>query len=226
MPIELRIPFTGGPIPAVAGLLDNPTGRATPILFAHGAGVDMTSDFMRDVAACLAELGHPVLRFRYPYMERMANGETRRPPDRMPVLEPCHLAAAMTLMERTDGRSPIFCGKSMGGRVGSHLARAGVRCRGLAFFGYPLHPAGKPHKLRDGHFGELDLPALFLQGTRDKLAELDLLDKSLEMYAGEATLQIIEGANHGFQVLKAQNQTDIEVRSDLASRVHTWSETL
>lgn len=226
MSINLRIPFDGGPIPSVAGLFDNPSGSATPVLFAHGAGVDMTSDFMRDVAAALAELGHPVLRFRYPYMERMANGEGRRPPDRMPVLEPCHLAAAMALMERTEGRSPIFLGKSMGGRVGSHLAAAGVRCRGLAFLGYPLHPAGKPERLRDEHFEQLDLPALFLQGTRDKLADLELLRRSLEKYAGEATLEIIETANHGFQVLREENKTDLEVRTDLASRIHAWSETL
>jgi predicted alpha/beta-hydrolase family hydrolase len=226
MPIEFRIPLQSGPLPSVGALLDNPSGTAAAVLLAHGAGVDMTSDFMADVATALAALDHPVLRFRYPYMERMATGESRRPPDRMPTLEACHLAAAMALAERTDQARPIFCGKSMGGRVGSHLVQAGVPCRGLAFLGYPLHPAGKRLKLRDDHFELLDVPALFLQGTRDKLAELDLLEHSLEKYAGEATLQIIDGANHGFQVLMAQKKTPLEVRSNLAVRIHAWSETL
>lgn len=226
MPIEFRIPFQGGPVPAVGALFDNPTGAAAPILFAHGAGVDMDSDFMADVAMCLAGLGHPVLRFRYPYMELISSGNNRRPPDPMPVLEACHLAAAMALAERTERRPPIFAGKSMGGRVGSHLVPAGIPCRGLAFFGYPLHPEGKPKKLRDDHFDQLDLPALFLQGTRDKLAELDMLEASLQKYAGDATLEIIEGANHGFQVLHAQKKTPLEVRTDLAQRLHTWSKTL
>lgn len=226
MSIEFHIPLQSGPTAAVAALFDNPTGAAAPVLLAHGAGVDMTSDFMRDVALALAERGHPVLRFRYPYMEVMASSGGRRPPDRMPALEACHLAAALALGERVEGRSAIFAGKSMGGRVGSHLARAGIPCRALAFFGYPLHPADKPSKLRDEHFVDLDMPALFLQGTRDKLADLTVLRRSLESYAGEATLQIIEGANHSFQVPMAQKRKPLEVRTDLAERLHVWSETL
>lgn len=223
MTLELRIPLPDGPIPTVGALLDNPDGTEAPVLLAHGAGLDMGHEFMADVARALAERGFPVLRFRYPYMERMAQGESRRPPDRMPALEACHRAAARVLSERFPERPLLFVGKSMGGRVGSHLAAAGVPCRGLAFLGYPLHPPGKPEKLRDEHFPHLSVPALFLQGTRDALAELDLVRASLKKYAGTATLEIVEGANHAFEVLAAQRRSLQEVRVDLAARLHAWN---
>lgn len=226
MAIEFRIPLQAAPVPAVGALLDNPDGTAVPVLFAHGSGVDMTHEFMADIAAALAALGHPVLRFRYPYMERISQGHGRRPPDKFPVLEAAHLAASIALADRTARQKPIFLGKSMGCRVGANLALRGVPCRGLAFLGYPLHPAGKPDKLREETFPDLTQPALFLQGTRDDLCDLDLLDKALPNYAGDATLQIIEGANHGFQTLAKQKLTPLEVRTDLAQRVHTWATAL
>lgn len=222
MSIEFRIALQDGPTPTVKALLDNPKGSSAPILFAHGAGLPMTSEFITDTAMALAELGHPVMRFNYPYMQVVSETGKRRPPDRMPVLEACHLAASIALRERTDGRRQIFAGKSMGCRVGSHLAFAGIPVAGLVFFGYPLHPQGKPHKLRDGHFDELETPALFLQGTRDKLASLDLLRKSLGEYGGEATLKIITGADHDFSLLSAQTDTPLEVRQKLAAYASQW----
>lgn len=222
MSIEFSIAVQDGPTPHVRALFDNPTGTAAPILFAHGAGLPMTSDFMADTAAALAELGHPVLRFNYPYMQIVSDTGKKRPPDKMPVLEACHLAAAMNLRDRTDGRPQIFAGKSMGGRVGSHLAFAGIPAAGLVFFGYPLHPQGKPEKLRDEHFDEIYTPALFIQGTRDKLAALDLLRNSLEEYAGETTLKVITGANHDFGLLRAQTDTPLEVRQKLAGHASKW----
>jgi len=223
MTLELRIPTPDGPIPTVGGLLDGADGAQAPVLLAHGAGLDMTHEFMADVAGALTALGHPVLRFRYPYMQRMAQGEGRQPPDRMPTLEACHRAAAATLSERFPGRPLLLVGKSMGGRVSSHLAATGTACRGLAFLGYPLHPPGKPEKIRDEHFERLLVPALFLQGTRDALAELDLVRTALKKYAGVATLAILEGANHAFELLAAQKRTPLEVRTDLARRVSEWS---
>lgn len=226
MSLTLRLPLHDAPVASVAAILDNPDGGGLPILFGHGSGVDMTHEFMADVAAALAERGHPVLRFRYPYMERMAQSGTRRPPDKFPELEKAHLAAAVELGERTGHQKPVFLGKSMACRVGANLAQRGVPCRGLAHLGYPLHPSGKPTKLRDDNFDDLVVPALFLAGTRDKLSDLDLLRTSLEKYAGDATLQIIEGANHGFQVLAKQGLTPLEVRGDLARRVHAWATAL
>ena len=223
MPIELRIQIPGGPVPVVGGLFDNPTGTEVPILFAHGAGLDMDQEFMTDVAEALAERGHPVLRFRYPYMERIARGDGKRPPDRFPDLEACHLAASVALAERVDRRRPVLIAKSMGCRVGANLAALGVPCVGLAFLGYPLHAEGKTEDLRDENFGDLELPALFLQGTHDKLADLKLIQKSIEKYSGAATLQVIEGANHSFQVMRAQKLTPLQVRTDLAERVHAWA---
>lgn len=225
MSIEFRIAIQDGPVPSVNALFDNPSGPATPILFAHGAGLPMNSDFMEETTQALAELGHPVLRFNYQYMQIMQDSGTRRPPDKMPVLEACHLAAAMALRERVDGRPAAFAAKSMGCRVGSHLAYRGIPCKGLVFFGYPLHAQGKT-KLRDEHWDDLETPALFLQGTRDKLARLDWLRTSLEEYAGETTLKVITGANHDFKLLRAQNKTSLEIRTDLAERASAWIATL
>ncbi len=110
--------------------------------------------------------------------------------------------------------------------VSSHLAERGVPCRALVFLGYPLHPAGKPKQLRDEHFDELEKPALFLQGTRDKLADLDLLRASLEKYAGEATLEIVQRANHGFQVPVTDGRKPAEIHAQPAPSIDAWLEGL
>lgn len=231
MTIELRIALPaasqGDPgIESVGALFDGEGGGELPVLFAHGSGAGMEHPFMAAVAGALAARGHPVLRFRYPYMERMAAGANRRPPDRFPVLEPAHRAAAEALAERTGGAVPVFLGKSMGCRVGAKLAVAGVPCRGLAFLGYPLHPPKKPDKQRTEDFPALTLPALFVQGTRDALCDLTLLEAALPRYAGDATLEVVEGADHGFSVLARLKRTADEVHADLAQRVHTWTQTL
>jgi len=221
---ELRIPLEHEVLDSLGGVLHAAAGseREAAVLLAHGAGADMESEFMVAVAEGLAGLGFPVLRFRYPYMERAQREGRRRPPDRAPVLERAHAAALGELQRRRPGRRILLAGKSMGGRMGTHLAAQGFDCAGLVLFGYPLHPPGKPEKQRSEHFPATVQPALFLQGTRDKLCDLDLLRAALRTYGGRASLEVVEGADHGFAVPKRSGLTQQAVRADLLGRVDAW----
>ena len=177
---------------------------------------------MAETAEDLSAAGFPVMRFHYAYAQRMLDEGKRRPPDRRPLLEAVHRQAAATLRARFPGRRLLLAGKSMGGRMSSHLVAAGEPADGLVFFGYPLHPPKRPDRLRSDHFGDLEVPALFLQGTRDALCDLDLLRDALTRYAGPAHLHVVEGADHGFAVLKRSGRTADEVRSELVSEVVSW----
>ena len=221
-PIE--IPIDLDPPGSVRGWLDLPdkdTGRAV-ILLAHGAGVGMESAFMAETAEGLCAAGFPVLRFHYAYAQRMLDEGKRRPPDRRPVLEAVHRQATATLRARFPGRRLLLAGKSMGGRMSSHLVAAGEPADGLVFFGYPLHPPKRPDRLRSEHFGDLKVPALFLQGTRDALCDLDLLRDALTRYSGHAHLHVVEAADHGFAVLKRSGRTADEIRRELVSEFVNW----
>jgi len=191
-------------------------------LLAHGAGAPMTSTFIAGVAERLAAHGLPVLRFQYAYMEQVQRLGMRRPPDRLSLLESVHRAASRDLQQRFPGRHLLLGGKSLGGRIASHLAAQGEACAGLLFLGYPLHPAGKPDKLRSEHFAALAQPALFLQGDRDALCDLALLRTAVEVYGGQATLAVIEGADHGFDVLRSSGRSSGEVMDQVAARTIAW----
>lgn len=221
---ELQLEVPHPTVERVTALWDRPTGarRDRAVLLAHGSGADMTSDFMQAMARGLCGLGFCVLRFRYPYMERMQREGRRRPPDRAPQLEAAHQAVLDHLLEREDGRRPLLAGKSLGGRMSTHLAAKGADAAGLVLFGYPLHPAGKPERQRSEHFPALVQPALFLQGTRDDLCRLDLLRPALEHYGGRASLAVIEAADHSFDVLVRSGRRREEVRAELLERVDRW----
>ena len=224
---ELTIPVEHAHVDEVRGALHAPVGdeREQAILLAHGAGADMDADFMVAAAEGLAAHGFHVLRFRYPYMERADREGRRLPPDRAPVLEAAHTRALDVLRTRLPGRRVLLAGKSMGGRMGTHIAAKGADCAGLVLFGYPLHPPKRPEKQRSEHFPALVQPALFLQGTRDTLCDLDLLRTALETYGGTARLEVIEGADHGFAVLKRSGLDPEAVRQGLWDRVASWAET-
>lgn len=196
--------------------------RASAILLAHGAGLPMDAPWMQAVASGLVARGFPVLRFNYPYKERARRSGKELPPDRTAVLEEAHAAALAALAERAGSRRLLLAGKSMGGRIATHLAAKGERCAGLVLFGYPLHPPQQPGKVRSEHFPAIAQPALFLQGTRDEFAELELLRAALARYGGRATLEVIEGADHGFHVRKSSGRTDEEVLAGLLERVARW----
>jgi predicted alpha/beta-hydrolase family hydrolase len=208
----------------LSAVVDEPASetRASAILLAHGAGFGLDSPWMDTVAKGLAARGFLVMRFNYPYRERAARERRDVPPDRREVLEEAHAAALAALAERAGQRRLLLAGKSMGGRISTYLAAKGERCAGMVLFGYPLHPPKQPAKLRSEHFPAIAQPALFLQGTRDEFAGLELLREALARYGGRATLEVIEGADHGFHVPKKSGRTDDEVRELLLDRVARW----
>lgn len=208
----------------VAAVWDRPrsTPRARSVLLAHGSGADLHSDFLEAMASGLCARGFPVLRFRYPYMERMAREGVRRPPDRSDALEAAHAAVLAWLLEQDQGRRPILAGKSLGGRMSTHLAAKGADAAALLLLGYPLHPSGKPERLRREHFPALVQPALFLQGTRDDLCDLQLLRGALSSYGGQATLCVIDGADHSFEVLRRSGRERDDVWAEMLDAMDRW----
>jgi predicted alpha/beta-hydrolase family hydrolase len=220
--LRVTVPHVGAEW--VSATLDAPEedgGRAV-VLFSHGAGAPMTSDFMQVVAEGLAARGFPVLRFNYVYSELASRTGRRRPPDRQPRLLETHREALAALRERYPERRLVLAGKSMGGRMSTYLAAEGDDCAGLALFGYPLHPPGKPERLRSEHFAAIAQPALFLQGTRDALCDLDLLRRELESFGGAATIELLDDADHDFGVPKRTGRTRAEVLADLVERFDGW----
>lgn len=195
---------------------------SSAVLLAHGAGAGMDSEFLVEIASGLAARGLPVLRFNYAYTERMAREGRRRPPDRRPKLEAVHGAALDALRARYPERPVVLAGKSMGGRIASYLSASGADDSALLFLGYPLHPQKKPEKLRSEHFGAIAVPALFLEGTRDALCDLELLRRELETFGGTVTLRVIEGADHDFRVLKRSGRTRAEVLGELLDAIDEW----
>lgn len=208
----------------LSAVLDHPDGaaRESAILLAHGAGFHLGSPWMEALAHGLVARGFPVLRFNYPYRERALREGRQRPPDRTPRLEEAHADALAELERLGVGRRILLAGKSLGGRMSTHLAAKGGTCAGLVLFGYPLHPPKRTRKPRSEHFAAIAQPALFLQGTRDELADLELLRECLKRYGGRVTLEVIEGADHGFAVPKRMGRSADEVREGLVEVVDRW----
>jgi len=211
--------FPAGSRGKVSAVLLQPENARAMLAFAHGAGAGIHHPFMRTVAERLAALGIATLRYQFPYMEA-----GRRPPDRPPVLIDT-VRAAVGRAGVLSGGLPLFAGgKSMGGRMTSTAAAeeplAGVR--GLVFFGFPLHPPTRPSVGRAAHLDGVHRPMLFLQGTRDSLADLALLQPITARLGARAVLHVVEGADHSFSVLKRSGRTGPEVLDELAARVSTW----
>ena len=213
------IPFREGRGDATTALLDRPDDARALLLFGHGAGAGMHHPFMEAVAARLSDAGIATFRYQFPYM---AAGK-RRPAPRPVLIETVRTAVAAAREHAPD--LPLFAGgKSMGGRMTS-LAQAtqpldGVS--GLVFFGFPLHPAPKPGTERGNHLADITVPMLFLQGDRDKLAGLDLLQPVLVGLGPRATLHVVEGGDHSFAVLKRSGRTDDEALDELAGAAARW----
>lgn len=213
-------------VDAVGARLDRPDAheRRSVLLFAHGSGVDMEHRWMQAAVERLVAHGFAVLRFRYPYMERIAREGGRRPPDRAPMLEEAHFDALEELRRRFSGRRWLLAGKSLGARISTHLAAKGADTHGLVLFGYPLHPPRAPHKLRSEHFASIAQPALFLHGTRDEFGSTDELRAALSRYSGRAELSIVDGADHSFErpaSARVELSTTLE---ELARRTATWDD--
>lgn len=203
----------------VSALLARPPDARALLVLGHGAGAGMRHVYMEALAAHLAASRIATFRYQFAYME-----QGRRRPDHQRVLMKTVRSAVAAASELADGLPLYAGGKSMGGRMTSNAASAeplpGVR--GLIFFGFPLHPAGKPGTVRGDHLAGVDIPMLFLQGTRDKLADLELLRPIVDDLGERATLHIVDGADHGFHVLKRSGRTDDEVLDELADTSADW----
>ena len=207
----------------VSAIFLRPQNAECVLVLAHGAGAGMNHPFMTALANDLAAAGIASFRFQFPYME-----QRRRVPDRAPVLTATVQAAVRAASEAAPDLSLFAGGKSLGGRMTSlAAAEHGLdNVRGLVFFGFPLHPPNQPGTKRAEHLGEVRLPMLFLQGTRDALADLKLLRPICAKLGARVTLHIIEGADHSFHVLRSSGKTDEVVLEELARSVSTWTKKL
>ena len=203
----------------VSGLLIAPPQPRACFVFAHGAGAGMAHAFMNGAAEGLAVRGIATLRYQFPYMEKGS-----RRPDPPALAHATVRAAVIEAARLCPGLSLIAGGKSFGARMTSQAQSAmplpGVT--GLAFFGFPLHPAGKPSVTRADHLDAIEIPMLFLQGTRDKLAEMTLLAPVVQRLGPRATLHRVEQADHAFHVPARSGRGDQAVMGELAQVFASW----
>jgi predicted alpha/beta-hydrolase family hydrolase len=215
-----KLAIAAGRSASVSALLTLPPQARACFVFAHGAGAGMTHAFMAAVAEGLAERDVATLRYQFPYMEK---GGKR--PDPPAVAHAAVRGAVAAAAEHCPGLPLIAGGKSFGARMTSQAQAkaplAGVQ--GLAFFGFPLHPAGKPSSDRADHLTDVKVPMLFLQGTQDKLAQLDLLKPVVKKLGSRATLHLVEAADHSFHVPKRSGRNDSEVMVELLDMFAAWT---
>jgi predicted alpha/beta-hydrolase family hydrolase len=203
----------------LSGLWLAPAKPLACLVLAHGAGAGMTHKSMTAIADGLAEHGIATLRYQFPYMER---GSKR--PDAPPVAHAA-VRAAVAEAARHAGTLPLFAGgRSFGGRMTSQAQALaplpGVR--GLVFFAFPLHPAGKPADSRATHLADVQIPMLFLQGTNDALAELTLLEPVIVRLGDRASLMLAAGADHSFHVPAKSGRKDADVLAELLDAAAAW----
>ncbi len=205
----------------LSGLLVAPPTAHACYVIAHGAGAGMEHPFMGLVAEGLAERGVATLRYQFPYMQR---GSKR--PDAPKVAHAAVRAAVAAMARLAPDLSVIAGGKSYGGRMTSqaHAASPLPTVRGLAFLGFPLHPAGRPSEERGAHLFEVRLPMLFLQGSRDRLADRHVLEPLVMKLGARATLKLLLDADHSFHVGVRTGRKDAEVRAEMLDVLARWIE--
>jgi hypothetical protein len=218
-----RLTITVGANHSVCGLFERPSAARAVLVLAHGAGAGMEHASMQGVATGLTRRGIAILRYQFPYMERKS-----RRPDPPPL---CHatVRAAVAQAARLAPDLPLAAGgRSFGGRMTSQAQAqaplAGVR--GLVYLAFPLHPAGRPGTDRAAHLREIDIPMLFIQGTRDELADLELLRPLVQSLGAQATLHLLEQADHSFHVPARSGRSDADIRDDALDAACAWLERL
>ena len=218
--LELKIPVNDWR--RVSGYYHVPdgfeAGKTAAVIVGHGAGNDCRGSLIVEISRTLAHSGYAALRFNFPYRE-----EGRNAPDPQKALEETYLAAAAAASSHPDFPAGplVLSGKSMGGRIASQVCLRIPDSRALIFFGYPLHPPGRPENLRDAHLASVKLPMLFIQGTRDALCDLDLLKPILKRLPG-AELVTIEGADHSYKLRKSDPRTGEQALAEVVHSAVSW----
>jgi predicted alpha/beta-hydrolase family hydrolase len=215
----LKLTIEAAPGGPVSALLMMPAKPKACFVFAHGAGAGMTHAFMQQAATGLHDRGIATLRYQFPFMEK---GSKR--PDTPAIAQATVRAAVAEAQRRCRGVPLIAGGKSFGGRMTSQ-AQASAPLDGvaaLAFVGFPLHPAGKPATERADHLAAIRIPMLFIQGTRDKLAEWPLVEETVRSLGTNATLVEVAEADHGFHVPKRSGRTDAEAMDGFLDAFASW----
>lgn len=207
----------------VSGVLSRPLDPWALLVLAHGAGADMRHRFMAELAEALCERGVSVLRYQFPYAE-----QGKRRPDPQPRLVATVRAAVAEGARLAEGLPVLAGGKSLGGRMTSHAAADGglPQARGLVFFGFPLHPADDVGTKRAEHLPRVPQPLLFLQGTRDELAELPLVQQVVAGLGARARIHVVEDADHSFAVRKTRGHDPKAVIPALADATVAWAREL
>ncbi len=207
----------------VSAVLVRPDAARWMLVMGHGAGAGMRHHFMEEAAEALASHGIATFRYQFPYVENRS-----RRIDPQPILLATVRSAVDAAHAAAEDLPLLAGGKSMGGRMTSLAASKEplADVKGIVFFGFPLHPAGAPATDRAEHLASVTIPMLFLQGTRDKLAGLELLTPVVEKLGDRASLHVVEGADHGFDMLKRSGRTTGGVLEELARTVATWAEPL
>jgi predicted alpha/beta-hydrolase family hydrolase len=203
----------------VSGLLLRPANARALLVLAHGAGAGMRHKFMDEIARKLAIFGLATLRYQFPYMEKRI-----KRPDSEAILT-VTVRAAVAAAQKHGAGLPLYAGgKSMGGRMTSLAAATEplVDVRGLVFFGFPLHAPGKMSAERGEHLLDVKVPMLFIQGSRDALADLNLLKPLCARVGKRAELFVIKGGDHSFHMLKSAGRSDDEVMQDVAVKASNW----
>jgi len=210
-----------GPDRGVSGILTSPVAARACLVLAHGAGAGMTHPFMAAVAEGLALRSIATLRYQFPYME----GGAKRPDP--PAVAQGAVRAAVAEASRLLPGLPLFAGgKSFGGRMASQAQAAAPlpRVRGLVFLGFPLHAPGKASDERGAHLFDIQIPMLFLQGSRDDFADLSLLQPLVAKLGAGATLKLVDHADHSFHVPARSGRKDAEVREEILDALAGWME--
>jgi predicted alpha/beta-hydrolase family hydrolase len=205
----------------VSGMLLAPAEARICYVLAHGAGAGMAHPFMAAVANGLAGRGIATLRYQFPYMEQRS-----KRPDSPKVAQATVRAAVIEASKLVRDLILVAGGKSFGGRMTSQAQAASPlpKVRGLAFLGFPLHPAGRPSDERGHHLFQVKIPMLFLQGTCDALADTVLLEALVQQLGSRATLKLLPDADHSFHVPARTGRTDTDIRSELLDDLATWME--
>lgn len=213
-PGEWRVVVDGD---ATTALYEPAHDEQAVFVCAHGAGGHMRDRSMESLAAALRDRGLSIVRFNFLYKE---HGSRR--PDPLPLLKKCMSAIIGHARTLLGPRRLIVGGRSLGGRVASMLVADGLPCDGLLLFAYPLHPAGKPEKLRDAHLPEVRVPVLCFNGTRDTLCTPALMDQVITRLDRNWTMHWLEGADHSFHVLKRSGTTNEQVLEETGDATARW----